>query len=85
MKSRAVVVFALLTLLVNPALAQGRPELDALDEKIKRNFEKSLPGWKHERVDPIVKSGEGIDRVLVFWKQKGQSIDCSTRLRRRGA
>jgi hypothetical protein len=53
MKNQAVALFAILILLVSTSLAQERPELDELDQKIQRHFEKASPGWKHERVEPI--------------------------------
>ena len=74
MKTRVAFVFVLCTLLVNQALAQDRTKLDALDEKVKRDFEKTMPEWKHERVDPIVKS----ESVLIeFWSSANRKVKVS--------
>jgi hypothetical protein len=74
MKNRAVPLFAILILLVSTSLAQERPELDELDQKIQRHFEKASPGWKHERVEPI----EGSKNVLIeFWSLGNRKVKIS--------
>jgi hypothetical protein len=57
------------------ALTQERAKfLDALDEKIRRDFEEMRPGWKHERVEPIVK----IENVLIeFWSKANKKVKVS--------
>jgi len=61
-----------------PALTQTRPAnqiaLDALDEKIRGDFQETLPGWKHERVEPIVKT----EKVLIqFWSFANKKVKVS--------
>ena len=74
MKNRAFAAFAFLAFLISPALTQDRPELDALDDRIKRHFEKALPGWKHKRVEPIVKT----ENVLIqFWSLANKGVKIS--------
>jgi hypothetical protein len=74
MKNRVAVIFVLGTLLLSQALAQDRSKLDALDEKVKRDFEKSMPEWKHERVEPVVKS----ENVLIeFWSFENRKVKVS--------
>lgn len=74
MKNQAVPLFAILILLVSTSLAQERPELDELDQKIQRHFEKASPGWKHERVEPI----EGSKNVLIeFWSLGNRNVKIS--------
>ena len=74
MKNQALSVFAILILLVNAGLAQEPDDLDALDQKIRRHFEKALPGWKHERVEPI----EGSKNVLIeFWSMPNKKVKVS--------
>lgn len=57
------------------ALTQERTRLiDALDEKIRRDFEEMRPGWKHERVEPIVKT----ENVLIeFWSMANKKVKIS--------
>jgi len=74
MKNQAPSLFAILILLVNVSFAQERPDLEALDQKIQRQFEKSLPGWKRERVESI----EGSQNVLVeFWSFANRKVKIS--------
>lgn len=75
MKNRFFSAFVLVTLLSAQALvAQNQSELDALDEKIKRHFEKTIPGWKHERVEPVMKS----ENVLIeFWSAGNRKVKVS--------
>jgi len=74
MKARFFAIPVFVTLLVSPALAQNRPDLDALDEKIKQRFEKAIPGWKHERVEPVTKS----ENVLIeFWSFGNRKVKVS--------
>ena len=74
MKNQVLSLFAILILLISTGLAQERPDLDTLDQKIQRYFEKALPGWKHERVEPI----EGSQNVLVeFWSFANRKVKIS--------
>jgi hypothetical protein len=74
MRNRALAVFAFLIFAVSYVLAQDRPELETLDQKIQRHFEKVLPAWKHERVEPIVKS----ENVLIeFWSLANRKVKIS--------
>ena len=74
MKNRVLQQCVMLILLVSHALAQQSQTLDELDEKIKRHFEGALPGWKHERVEPFMKS----ETVLVeFWSLSNRKVKVS--------
>lgn len=74
MKNRVAVILVLSTLLVSQALAQDRTKLYALDEKVRRDFETTMPGWKHERVEPIVQS----ENVLIeFWSFANRKVKIS--------
>lgn len=74
MRNRTVAMFAFWALLFVPALAQDRTELDELDQKIQRHFERALPGWKNERVEPIVKT----ENVLIeFWSLGNRKVKIS--------
>lgn len=73
MKNRIAAIFVLSTLLVQ-ALAQDQSKLDALDEKVRRDFEVTMPGWKHQRVEPIVKN----ENVLIeFWSFANRKVKVS--------
>ena len=43
----------ILATLVSVTLAQGKPDLDRLDEKIRSQIELKLPGWRHKRLPPF--------------------------------
>ena len=74
MKNRVAAIFVLSALLVSQALAQDQSKLDALDEKVRRDFEETMPGWKHQRVEPIVKS----ENVLIeFWSLANRKVKVS--------
>lgn len=71
-----IVMFAMFALMVLPltATAQNHPDLDKLDEKFTRHFEKVLPGWKHERVEPVYKD----ENVLIqFWSAPRRRVKIS--------
>jgi HrpA-like RNA helicase len=74
MRNRVAVIFVLWILLVSQVLAQDRTKLDALNEKIRRDFEMTIPEWKHERVEPIVKT----ENVLIeFWSFANRKVKIS--------
>lgn len=71
MKIRLIVAIALLSLVFPQGAAQDKRELDRLDEKFTRYFEKAMPGWKHERVDPMVPT----ENVLIqFWSASERKV-----------
>lgn len=79
---RTLVAVVFLSLSLGPAAAQDRDELDKLDDKFKRYFEKAMPGWMHERVDPIVAT----ENVLIqFWSSSGRKVKISIMPHRSGA
>ena len=43
------------------AAAQDNLDVDALDEKLHRHLQTKMPGWKHERIEPI----QGSKGVLI--------------------
>lgn len=52
------------------SLAQGREDLDRLDEKVTRYIQNRLPGWKHERVEAI----QGSVALIQFWSNANRKI-----------
>jgi hypothetical protein len=74
MKTRIAITMALVSILLSQTLAQDKAELDRLDEKFTRYFEKAMPGWKHERVDPMVPT----ENVLIqFWSASERKVKIS--------
>lgn len=50
---------------------QDQADLDKLDEKLTKHFEKVLPGWSHKRGEPIAKS----ENILIqFWYSPNRSV-----------
>jgi hypothetical protein len=73
MRYRVFQVCGVLIVLLSHAFAQTQA-IDELDEKIKRHLEKSLPGWKYERVEPFMNS----PNVLVqFWCSANRKVKIS--------
>lgn len=65
------VIFSLTAFAAKPT---NQTTLDALDEKIRGDFQETLPGWKHERVEPIVKT----ENVLIqFWSCENKKVKVS--------
>lgn len=52
------------------ALPQSREDLDGLDEKLTRYIQNKMPGWKHERVEPI----QGSVALIQFWSNANRKI-----------
>lgn len=68
----AAVVVAAVFSLHTATLAQS--DLDRIDEKLTRHIEKVMPGWKHERVEPVSKS----ENVLIqFWSFSERKVKIS--------
>jgi hypothetical protein len=68
--------FLILVLLAVPSIsmAQSHADLDKLDEKFAKYFERVMPGWKHERVEPVYKD----ENVLIqFWSQGNRKVKIS--------
>ena len=71
---RVLLAIGFLSFSLGQATAQDRNELDKLDEKFSRYFEKAMPGWKHERVEPAVPT----ENVLIqFWSASGRKVKMS--------
>lgn len=67
------VMFAL-TILPLTATAQNNQDLDKLDQKFIKHFERVMPGWKHERVEPVYKN----ENVLIqFWSVPHRKVKIS--------
>lgn len=49
--------------LVSMTLAQGKPDLDRLDEKIGSHLELKLPGWRHKRLPPFGETSSVLDQT----------------------
>src|SRR5258705_8333674 len=68
---RAFVALVLLANLPVHVSAQAKTELDKLDEKFSQYFERVMPGWKHERVEPVMKT----ENVLIqFWSFSNRKV-----------
>ena len=82
MRIRVLLAIGFLSLSFGQAIAQDRDELDRLDEKFTRYFEKAMPGWKHERVEPLVPT----ENVLIqFWSASERKVKVSIIPYRSGA
>jgi hypothetical protein len=49
--------------LVSVTSAQGKPDLDRLDEKIRSHLELKLPGWRHKRLSPFGGTSTVLDQT----------------------
>jgi hypothetical protein len=78
MKQRVFVAFVLLPILLGYVWAQASAELDRLDEKLTRHFEKAMPNWKHERVEPIAGSDDTV--LIEFWSFSNRKVKVSVLL-----
>lgn len=78
MKQRVLIAFVLLPILLGYLYAQASAELDRLDEKLTRHFEKAMPNWKHERVEPIAGSGDNV--LIEFWSFSNRKVKVSVLL-----
>ena len=74
MKMRGLAGFVLLTVLIAQATAQGNSDLSKLDEKFTRYFGKIMPGWRHDRVDPLM-NGENV--LIQFWSSANRKVKIS--------
>jgi hypothetical protein len=74
MKHQVLTIFVLFALLATSALAQQDSELDKLDEKLVHQFEKTMPEWKHERVEPIAGS---VGVLIQFWSFGDRKVKVS--------
>ena len=71
MSYRRLLVALFAVLVIGQAAAQDQPDLDRLDEKFTRHLEKKMPGWTHERVEPI----QGSRGVLIqAWSSPNRKI-----------
>ena len=58
--SRGLIVLAFSVVFLTPIFAQDEIDLERLDGKFTRQLEAKLPGWKHERGEPMaVAHGSG--------------------------
>ncbi len=78
MKVPILSAFVLLTFLLSYTSAQDAAEINRLDEKLTRYFEKTMPDWKHERVEPIAGSGDNV--LIEFWSFSNRKIKVSVLL-----
>jgi len=71
MRTRIFAALALSAVLLGQSFAQDPSELDRLDTKFSQYFESIMPGWKHERVEPVMKS----ENVLIeFWSFSNRKV-----------
>ena len=78
MKQRVFFAFVLLPILLGYVCAQASAELDRLDEKLTRHFEKAMPNWKHERGEPIAGSDDTV--LIEFWSFSNRKVKVSVLL-----
>ena len=78
MKERLLVAFVSSTLLFSYTFAQASLELDRLDQKLTRYFEKTMPDWKHQRGEPIAGSGDNV--LIEFWGFSNRKVKVSVLL-----
>jgi hypothetical protein len=74
MKQGVFAAICLSALLISQAFGQQSWELDRLDEKLVRHMEKTMPEWKHERVEPIAGSE---DVLIEFWSFSNRKVKVS--------
>jgi len=71
---RVVVALVLLAIPLGHSFGQGQGDLDKLDDKFTKYFERIMPGWTHKRGEPIVKT----ENVLIeFWYASNRSVKIS--------
>jgi hypothetical protein len=62
--------WALLLMMACVVSAQT-PELDRLDDKLRKHFEKELPDWSYKRIEPI----QGSSGVLIqVWSTENRTV-----------
>lgn len=72
-----IAIFAAVVLgtsLAAPVFVRAQSDLDKLDEKFTRHIEKTMPGWKRERVEPVSK-GENV--LIQFWSLSERNVKIS--------
>lgn len=71
MRIRIFAALVLSVLLFGHTFAQDQADLDRLDQKFTQYFERILPGWRHERVEPVMKT----ENVLIeFWSFSNRKV-----------
>ena len=75
MRNRALVAVAILALVVGHAFAQNSVQLNRVDEKLTKHFEKKMPEWKHERGEPIAGSDDSV--LIEFWSFSNRKVKVS--------
>ena len=73
MRYRAVQACGILIVFLSHAFAQTQV-VDELDAKIKSYLEKTLSGWKYERVEPLRNSP---DVLVQFWSSANRKVKIS--------
>lgn len=82
MKKRSFAALLLVAVLICQAFGQGQSDLDRLDKKLSRYFEKAMPGWKHDRVEPLMGSG---NVLIQFWSRSNRRVKISVILHQTGS
>ncbi|MGH9972260.1 MAG: hypothetical protein ACREBG_31320 [Pyrinomonadaceae bacterium] len=65
-----LLVFALGSVLLIQARSQDL-DLDRLDEKLSQHLQSKMPGWKHERGEPI-KDSENV--LIEYWSSANRKV-----------
>ncbi len=74
MRIRIFAALVLSVVLVGQTFAQDLSDLDRLDTKFSQYFESIMPSWKHERVEPVLKT----ENVLIqFWSFPNRKVKIS--------
>lgn len=74
MRIRICAALVSMAFMISPAAGQGHFDLDRLDEKLSRYFERVMPGWKHERVEPF---GNSENVLIQFWSSSNRRVKIS--------
>ncbi|HXT63309.1 MAG TPA: hypothetical protein VN696_09760 [Pyrinomonadaceae bacterium] len=74
MRNLFIAVSVLCVLTVASAKIVAQSDLDKLDDKFSRHLEKVLPGWTHDRGEPVVK-GENV--LIQYWYSPNKAIKIS--------
>ncbi len=73
MKNRFFPAILFASLIAAQVVAQSRPDLNELGEKVNRHIETKMPGWKHKRVEPFMNSPNVFIEVWSF-PTKGATV-----------
>jgi hypothetical protein len=74
-------ILFLLMMLATPVVSQDQLDLDRLDQKLTKYFERVMPGWEHKRGEPIFKTA---NVLIQFWYSPNRAIKIAVSPRKSG-